>query len=106
MIKLNAVKYIFLALSAAFLTLMTPAAAYAQSVDFGQDRLSDALPDNARDILESEGITPDNSGAMNLSFTNVLGELWEMIKHTAERPLVLLCSLIGVILFCALAESV
>ncbi|MDE7362433.1 MAG: stage III sporulation protein AE, partial [Oscillospiraceae bacterium] len=98
--------YILLAALTVILTLLTPAAASAQSIDFGQDQLSDALTDSARDILDSEGITPDNSGAMNLSFTGVLGELWETVKHTAGKPLALLCSLCGVVLFCALAESV
>lgn len=104
--KTEGVKKIFPVLLTVFLLLVNSVDAFAQSVDFGQEQLYEALPDSAREILDSEGITPDNAGVAGLSFVGVLGELWETIKHTAEKPLVLLCSLCGVVLFCALAESV
>lgn len=99
-------KKIFFALLTLILTLTFSPTAYAEEPDFGQEQLSEALPDGAREALESEGITPDNSGALNLSFGGVLKELWETFKANATKPLALLCSLCGVILFCAIAESV
>lgn len=102
---MNAVRYLLTAVLTVILTLAAPAAAHAQSVGFDAE-LSGALTDEARDILDSAGVTPENSGALNLSFTGVLGELWETVKHAAGKPLALLCSLCGVVLFCALAQSV
>ena len=99
-------KKILFAFLTLILTLIFSQNAYAEELDLGQEQIAEALPDDAREILESGGITPDNSGALNLSFTGVLKELWEMFKSSAAKPLVLFCSLCGVVLFCAVAESV
>lgn len=64
-----------------------------------------ALPDEAREILDEEGITPDNSGAMGLSFGGVLSEIWELVKQKAAAPLRLYCTLFGVILLCVIAQN-
>lgn len=82
--------------------------AFAESAvyeDVGQSEIMDTLPDEARSTLEDNGITPDNSGAMNLTFGGVLSYIWELIKDKATKPLQMLCALCGVVLFCALAES-
>lgn len=99
-------KTIFLIVLTAIFTVIFSPGVIAETVDLAQEQIVEALPDDAREILESEGITPDNSGALNLTFTGVLKELWEMFKSSAAKPLVLFCSLCGVVLFCAIAESV
>lgn len=79
--------------------------AYAESADYGADRIVEAVPEQAREILDDADITPDNSGAMGLTFGGVLSEIFELIKHRAGAPLGLFCALLGVILLCVLAES-
>ena len=103
---MKVIKQIFFIVFTFFLTLVFSPPAYADYFDFGQEQIAEALPDSARDILEDEGITPDNSGALNISFPGVLKEIWETFKGSAAKPLVLFCSLCGVVLFCAIAESV
>lgn len=99
-------KVIFSAVLTVFLTIIFSLPANAEALDLGQEQIAEALPDSAREILEDEGITPDNSGALNLSVGGVLGEIWELFRVNVTKPLALLCSLCGVILFCAIAESV
>lgn len=98
-------KAVFFAVVMAALTIFFPVTAYAESLDYPSERLTEALPDDARELLEDEGIAPDNSGALNLTFTGVLAEVWETVKRNAAKPIALLCSLCGVVLFCAIAES-
>ncbi len=102
---MNVIKILLSVVLTVVLTLIFSPAASAEDIDFGQEQISEALPDNAREVLESEGITPDNSGALNLSFGGVLGEIWELFKSNVTKPFALLCSLCGVVLFCAIAES-
>ena len=74
--------------------------------DYGQSEIADALPDDARSVLEENGVEPDNSGALNLSLEGVLSYIWDIIRDKATKPLQMLCSLCGVVLFCVLAESI
>jgi len=90
---MNVIKILLSVVLTVVLTLIFSPAASAEDIDFGQEQISEALPDNAREVLESEGITPDNSGALNLSFGGVLGEIWELFKSNVTKPFALLCSL-------------
>ena len=78
--------------------------ACADDFDYGRDELESALPDEARDYLDSEQITPDNPRIF--SFSEAVGSVWELVKSKAEAPLRMLCGLCGVVLFCAMAESI
>ena len=62
------------------------------------------MPDNALDYLESEQITPETPRVF--SFTEALGGFLDLLRSKATAPLKMLCGLCGVVLFCALAESV
>lgn len=88
-----------------FVSLLCGMRVYAETIDYNTDSIVGALPDEARDILDSAEITPDNSGAMGLTLGGVLSGIFELIKHRAGAPLRLLCGLLGVILLCVLAES-
>ncbi|MCM1164666.1 MAG: stage III sporulation protein AE, partial [Ruminococcus sp.] len=99
-------KTVFFAVLAAFFSIIFAPAAAAETVDFGREQLEEALPDSAREALEDKNIAPDNSGALGLSFGGALGEIWELFKNNVTKPLRLLCSLCGVVIFCAVAESV
>ncbi|MDE7231144.1 MAG: stage III sporulation protein AE [Oscillospiraceae bacterium] len=92
----------FAALAMAFLCGKT---ALAESVDYGADRIAEALPEQAREILDDAEISPDNSGAMGITFGGVLAEVFNWVKHKASAPLGLFCSLCGVILLCVIAQS-
>lgn len=77
----------------------------AEEIDFGSERIVEAVPGDAREILDEAEITPENSGALNLTFSGVLSEVLEMFRVRLREPLKLLCTLCGVVLLCALAES-
>lgn len=98
-------KRIFALIFTAFLAFCLVPAARAETLDYGRERIYEAVPDDVRESLGEKNITPDNSGALNLTFAQVLSDFWALIKNRAERPLRLFCSLCGVVLFCALAES-
>lgn len=94
---------LFIAIFAA--ALLFGERAYAASVDYGAERISEAVPEEAREILDDAEITPENSGAMKLSFGGVLSEILKLVKHRAAAPLGLFCTLFGVILLCVIAEG-
>jgi len=71
---------------------------------YENSEITDALPEDALDVAENLGVTPDG-GALNLTFGRVMGEIIGMIKTEIAKPLRLFACLSGVILLCALAES-
>ena len=91
-------------LIAVFLMTLCGVSARAEEIDYGRDELESALTDEAREILDSEGITPEAPAAF--SFSEALGKLLELIRDKSTRPLRMLCGLCGVVLFLALSESV
>ena len=92
-------------LLALFVMIACGAYAYAdEDFDYGRDGLESALPDDVLGYLESEQISPELPRVF--SFSEALGELWELLKSKATAPLRMLCGLCGVVLFAALAESV
>lgn len=104
-------KKLFLSIVALAIVVFAPMNAYAQAYDgadfdFGSEELQGALPSGTANALENSGITPENSGAAELSFTGVLRGLWELLKSRAAEPLRLFCALFGVTLICVLAQSV
>lgn len=104
-------KKLIISLAAAlFAAVLCSASAFAETIDQGIDydtgRISEALPDSAREILDGAEITPENSGALGLTFGGVLSEILNLFKLQIGEPLKLLCSLCGVVLLCVLAESV
>lgn len=63
-----------------------------------------ALPTEVSGELSEGGVTPE-SGAGSLSFSGALGYIWRELLANAAKPLRLLCALCGVVLLCALADS-
>lgn len=78
--------------------------AVAEEFDYGREELEDALPSDTRDFLDSERITPESPRVF--SFGEALRGAWGLLKNKAAKPLRMLCGLCGVVLMCALAESV
>lgn len=79
--------------------------AYADDFDYGREQIEEALPENAGEILDEQGISPENSGALNLTLGGVLSGLWDLFKSEAGKPFTLFCVLGAAILLTALAES-
>jgi len=77
----------------------------AEAYDYGRQALEEAVPPEAADLLDNEGITPDNGGAASLTLSGVLEYLLSLIKQQMRSPLRLLVSLCGIILLCALSGS-
>lgn len=90
----------FLAILALFLL---NSKVFAEEFDYGREELVEALPDEAREFLDNEGITPESPRVF--SFGEALKGAWEILKKQAGKPLRMLCGLCGVVLFCALSES-
>ena len=91
-------------LSAMFFCGANAFAVVPDDFDYGRDGLESALPDEAREYLEAEGITPE--APRTFSFAEALSGFWELMKTQSTKPLRMLCGLCGVVLFCALAESI
>lgn len=89
---------------AIFALLFCNTRAFAEEFDYGREELEDALPSDARDYLDNEQITPESPRVF--SFGEALRSAWELLKSKAAKPLRMLCGLCGVVLLCALAESV
>lgn len=98
-------KRILIVFAALMMVFLCGKTAFAASVDYGADRIAEALPEEAREIMDDAEISPDNSGAMGLTFGGVLAEVFNWVKHKAGAPLGLFCSLCGVILLCVIAQS-
>ncbi len=96
-------KFIIVLLSA-IVMLTCGISAKADDFDYGREALESALPDDARDYLTSAEITPD--APKTFSFSEALNGAWELLKSKAGKPLKMLCALCGVVLFCALTESI
>ena len=87
---------------------------YAQSEEDPSDEirseisgeLSGALTDDAQDLLDENGITPDNNGAENLTFFGVLKSVWDTLASKVTEPLKVLGALCGAILLCVLGNSI
>lgn len=94
---------LFIVLIVVLTFFLCGARASADEFDYGREQLESALPDETLDNLESNGITPDQPKIF--SFSDALGSVWEMLKSHATRPLRMLLGLCGVVLFCALSES-
>ncbi len=94
--------------AALLMTFLFGTSAFAQGqasdIDYGEQELYDAVPDDAAEILDKNGVTPETGGA-GLSFEGALKFVWDMIKDNAVKPLRLLIALLGVVLLCALANS-
>ncbi|MDR2560040.1 MAG: stage III sporulation protein AE [Oscillospiraceae bacterium] len=73
--------------------------------NFGQYELIDALTEEARHFLQESEITPDNAGALGLSPFSVIRGTWDILMHELTRPLRMLAALTGVILLCAVVET-
>lgn len=101
-------KLIFAVICAAALFLC-PAAAFAEAPqDIGAqaaDALREAVPQEAAELLEDSGITPDNNGAAELSFKGAVNYLLGLLTDRAVKPLRLLVSLTGIVLLSAIARS-
>lgn len=76
----------------------------AAEFDYGRENLQSALPESAREYLESEQITPENPAVF--SFGEAIGGFFNMLKGKATKPMKMLVGLCGVVLFCSLSESV
>ena len=77
----------------------------AYAVDFGTDELYDALPDESREYLEDKNITPENNGFSEISITDIIKDLADIVTDNIEKPGKMLVSLIGIILLTSLFSA-
>jgi len=66
--------------------------------DFGQADITGALPEEVAELMETVTVT-------ELTFSAVVSEIWGLFLGEITKPLMMLLSLVGVILLCAVAET-
>lgn len=100
-------KKMFITLAVLLLSLMCGYTAFAEAeFDYGKAALEQAVPPEAAEILEEQGIDPDGGGADSLSLGGVLSYIWSLLAQQAAAPLKLLVSLCGTVLLCAISASI
>jgi stage III sporulation protein AE len=73
--------------------------------NYGQAELISALTEEAQIFMQENAITPDNAGALSLSPFTVIRGMWDILMLELTRPLRMLAALTGVILLCAVVET-
>lgn len=72
----------------------------------GVDRLFTILPEDTARLMEENGISGvDSESLLGLNFFEVIGGVWTSFLDNISMPLSLLCTCIGIILLCALLDS-
>lgn len=97
---------VFIVALAVFVLCGMDAFATHEAFDYGRDALERAVPPEAADVLEDNGITPDNGGAAALSFGDVLSYIGGLITENISAPLRLFAALCAVVLLCGISGSV
>ena len=90
--------------------LLFPAAARAEAAQdvigaHAANALQEAVPEEAAELLEDSGISPQNNGVAGLTFSGAVNYLLSLITERAVKPLRLLVSLAGIVLLSAIARS-
>ena len=80
--------------------LFTCVRCYAQEPDFGKDSLYEALPEEAREMLDESGITPDG-GAGSVGIGEILRAIGDAFAENADKPLKMFAAVTAVILLSA-----
>lgn len=77
----------------------------SEELEIDTDSITDNLSSDVLGIMEENGITPDNTGAMTeISPKDVFGYIWQQFRLALTKPLRTLASLIGIILIAAVIE--
>lgn len=77
----------------------------SEELEIDTDSITDNLSSDVRDVMEENGITPDNTGAMTeITPKDVFGYIWQQFKLALTKPLKTLAALIGIILIAAVIE--
>ena len=72
---------------------------------FGTDELHDALPEEAREMLDDGGITPEG-GADTVNVSDIFGTITELVKENAGKPLKMCGAVTAVILLASLLSGI
>ncbi len=77
----------------------------SSAADFGTDELYEVLPEESREYLEENNITPENNGFSDMSITDIINDIVNIVTDNIEKPGRMLISLIGVILLTTLFSA-
>lgn len=75
------------------------------AAEFGTEELYDVLPEESREYLENKNITPENNGFSDITVSDILSDIGDIITDNIEKPGKMLVSLIGVILLTSLFSA-
>ena len=83
-----------------------PGAGISEELGIDTNSLKDNLPPAAREFVNENGISPDNTEAITgISPMDVVKYVWSEFKGSLIRPIRVLASLMAVILVAAVIES-
>lgn len=71
----------------------------------GADELWQALPEDAKSLMDDSGVTDiDYKQLLSLSPGNLFKQLWQMVKERVKQPLTVFCAILGTVLLCSLLD--
>lgn len=81
---------------------------FQQQLDaVGADEMLDAVPPQAKEILDSTGVSGiDYQQMLSLTPEEFMKEIWGMVKGQLKQPMIVFCSVLGVILLCSMLNSI
>ena len=77
----------------------------AEGYDYITDELYDTVPNEAKDFIDSNGITADGSGITELTLENVFDLIVKLILENIKQPSIMLMSLLAVIILTSLLNG-
>lgn len=72
----------------------------------GANELFSIIPDESKQLMIENDITSlDVTKLVNINFFDFMGSIWETVKSVVTKPLTILLTSVGIILLCALLNS-
>lgn len=78
---------------------------YGEFGDFCKQEIVAALPEDIKDALRQNDISPDNGGVLTADAGNLYDYVINSVTKEITKPLTMLAGLVGVAMLCALSES-
>ncbi len=78
---------------------------YSESYNYGEDELYEATPEQVKEYINENNITPDGSGITDLSLKDIIDSVIKLISDNIKQPLTMFGALMGIIMLTAIFGS-